>query len=76
MNDRLYAAFLLSLIGLRPAEIRGMSWADVDLGGATSTVNRNRTLMGNKYVKPDVEDLRPAAATWGELASVPPPLSE
>lgn len=27
------------------------------------------------YVKPDVEDLRPAAATWGELASVPPPLS-
>lgn len=24
------------------------------------------------YVKPDVEDLRPAAATWGELASAPP----
>ncbi|MEE4494965.1 tyrosine-type recombinase/integrase [Streptomyces sp. BE230] len=192
--DRLYAAFLLSLMGLRPAEICGMRWADVDLGGATLTVNRTRTLMGNKvvvekdakslagerqlplpdlvgealagfkatqiteklnageryednghvlvdglgralngrqlreractvmaenslrrvrlydarascftylankgvpdhllarwaghtdvrttkrwYVKPDVEDLRPAAATWGELASVPPPLSE
>ncbi|MFE9820498.1 site-specific integrase [Streptomyces sp. NPDC005773] len=193
-NDRLYAAFLLSLMGLRPAEICGMRWSDVDLGRATLTVNRTRTLMGNKvvvekdtkslagerqlplpdlvgealadfkatqiteklnageryedngyvlvdglgralngrqlrerahtvmaenslrrvrlydarascftylankgvpdhllarwaghtdvrttkrwYVKPDVEDLRPAAATWGELASVPPPLSE
>lgn len=49
-NDRLYAAFLLSLMGLRPAEICGMRWADVDLGGATSTVNRTRTLMGNKGV--------------------------
>ncbi|MFI6864875.1 tyrosine recombinase XerC [Streptomyces sp. NPDC050421] len=49
-NDRLYAAFLLSLMGLRPAEICGMSWADVDLDGATLTVNRTRTLMGNKVV--------------------------
>ncbi|MFI6949785.1 tyrosine-type recombinase/integrase [Streptomyces sp. NPDC050422] len=192
--DRLYAAFLLSLMGLRPAEICGIRWADIDLDRATLTVHRTRTLMGNKvvvekdtkslagerrlplpdlvgdalagfkaaqvtekldageryedneyvlvdglgralngrqlreraytvmaenslrrvrlydarascftylankgvpdhllarwaghtdvrttkrwYVKPDVEDLRPAAATWGELASVPPPLSE
>ncbi|MEV7405654.1 site-specific integrase [Streptomyces sp. NPDC091267] len=191
---RLHAVFLLSLMGLRPAEICGIRWADVDLGGATLTVTRTRTLMGNTvvvekdakslagerqlplpalvgealaafmvrqiaekleageryednehvlvdglgktlngrqlresaykamgenalrrvrlydarascftylankgvpdhllarwaghtdvrttkrwYVKPDVEDLRPAAATWGELASAPPPLSE
>lgn len=54
MDDRLCAAFLLSLTGLRPADIRGMRWADVDLGGATLTVNRTRTrtrtLMGNKVV--------------------------
>lgn len=48
--DRLYAAFLLSLMGLRPAEICGMRWSDVDLGGATLTVHRARTLMGNKVV--------------------------
>lgn len=49
-NDRLYAAFLPSLKGLRPAEICGMRWADVDLDRATLTVNRTRTLMGNKVV--------------------------
>ncbi|WP_328951638.1 hypothetical protein OG778_32395 [Streptomyces sp. NBC_00184] len=27
-----------------------MRWSDVDLGGATLTVNRTRTLMGNKVV--------------------------
>lgn len=48
--DRLYAAFLLSLMGLRPAEIGGIRWADVDLDRATLTVNRTRTLMGNKVV--------------------------
>ena len=28
------------------------------------------------YVRPDVEDLRPAAEAWGGLASVPTPVSE
>ncbi|MGW1881636.1 tyrosine-type recombinase/integrase [Streptomyces sp. NPDC001970] len=28
------------------------------------------------YVKPDVEDLRPAAEAWGGLASVPTPVGE
>ncbi|MCX4793897.1 tyrosine-type recombinase/integrase [Streptomyces sp. NBC_01242] len=28
------------------------------------------------YVKPDVEDLRPAADTWGELARAPAPAHE
>ncbi|MGW7002188.1 tyrosine-type recombinase/integrase [Streptomyces sp. NPDC054933] len=28
------------------------------------------------YVKPDVEDLRPAAEAWGGLASVPTPVRE
>ncbi|MFD4341212.1 tyrosine recombinase XerC [Streptomyces anulatus] len=49
-GDRLCAVFLLSLMGLRPAEICGMRWTDVDLDGVTLTVNRTRTLMGNKGV--------------------------
>ncbi|WP_307630400.1 site-specific integrase [Streptomyces turgidiscabies] len=49
-GDRLYAAFLLSLMGLRPGEICGMRWADVDLGKAALAVANTRTLMGNKTV--------------------------
>lgn len=49
-DDRLYAALLLSLMGLRPAEFCGMRWADVDLGKAALTVANTRTLMGNKTV--------------------------
>ncbi|WP_394298084.1 tyrosine-type recombinase/integrase [Streptomyces griseus] len=49
-DDRLYAPLLLSLMGLRPAEICGMRWADVDLGKAALSVANTRTLMGNKTV--------------------------
>lgn len=49
-DDRLCAPFLLSLMGLRPAEICGMRWADVDLERATLTIANTRTLMGNKIV--------------------------
>lgn len=49
-DDRLCAPFLLSLMGLRPAEICGMRWADVDLEKATLTIANTRTLMGNKIV--------------------------
>lgn len=49
-DDRLCAPFLLSLMGLRPAEICGMRWADVDLERATLTIAHTRTLMGNKTV--------------------------
>ncbi|WP_456340895.1 site-specific integrase [Streptomyces mirabilis] len=49
-DDRLYCPLLLCLMGLRPAEICGMRWADVDLGRATLAVANTRTLMGNKTV--------------------------
>ncbi|WP_327137772.1 site-specific integrase [Streptomyces sp. NBC_01340] len=49
-DDRLYAPLLLSLMGLRPAEICGMRWADVDLDKATLAVANTRTLMGNRTV--------------------------
>lgn len=49
-GDRLYGPLLLCLMGLRPAEICGMRWADVDLGNAVLSVANTRTLMGNKTV--------------------------
>ncbi|MCZ4103734.1 site-specific integrase [Streptomyces sp. H39-C1] len=49
-DDRLYAPLLLSLMGLRPAEVCGLRWADVDLDNATLIIENTRTLMGNKTV--------------------------
>ncbi|WP_405794690.1 tyrosine recombinase XerC [Streptomyces longwoodensis] len=49
-DDRLYAPLLLALMGLRPAEICGMRWADVDLDKAILAVANTRTLMGNRMV--------------------------
>lgn len=46
-GDRLYAPLLLSLMGLRPAEVCGLRWADTDLGAATLSIAKTRTLMGN-----------------------------
>lgn len=49
-TERLYAALLLSLMGLRPAEVCGLRWEDVDLEAATITIANTRTMMGNRYV--------------------------
>jgi integrase-like protein/amino acid permease-like protein len=38
------------LITVRPAEVCGLRWADVDLGKATLDIANTRTLMGNKTV--------------------------
>lgn len=49
-GERLYAPLLLSLIGLRPAEVCGLRWEDVDLDNATIIIANTRTMMGNRYV--------------------------
>ncbi len=49
-GDRLYAPLLLSLMGLRPAEVCGMRWSDIDLEAATLSIANTRTLMGNRTV--------------------------
>lgn len=49
-GERLYAALLLSLMGLRPAEVCGLRWEDVDLENATIVIANTRTMMGNRYV--------------------------
>ncbi|WP_234010334.1 tyrosine-type recombinase/integrase [Streptomyces sp. SPB074] len=49
-EDRLYAALLLSPMGLRPAEVCGLRWMDIDLDRATVVIAKTRTMMGNRYV--------------------------
>lgn len=49
-SDRLSAPLLLSLTGLRPAEVVGLRWSDIDLTTDALTVANTRTMMGNKEV--------------------------
>lgn len=49
-QDRLYAPLLLSLMGLRPAEVCGQRWTDIDLQLGTLEVTNTRTMVGNKKV--------------------------
>lgn len=44
-EDRLYAPMLLSLLGMRPAEVCGLRWSDVDLEAGTLRVENTRTLV-------------------------------
>lgn len=48
--DRLYAPLLLSLMGLRPAEVVGLRWTDLDLKLATLETANTRTMIGNRTV--------------------------
>ncbi|MFF5533438.1 tyrosine-type recombinase/integrase [Streptomyces cinerochromogenes] len=49
-GDRLYAPLLLSLMGLRPAEVCGLRWSDIDLNAGTLSIANTRTMMGNRTV--------------------------
>jgi integrase len=49
-SDRLHAPLLMSLMGLRPAEVCGMRWSDVDLTAGTLAAANTRTMLGNKSV--------------------------
>ena len=49
-RDRLCAPLLLSLMGLRPAEVVGIRWTDVDLKLATLETANTRTMIGNVKV--------------------------
>jgi integrase len=48
--DRLNAPLLLSLMGLRPAEVCGLRWSDIDLDLARLSITNTRTFMGNRAV--------------------------
>ncbi|MFI1535598.1 tyrosine recombinase XerC [Streptomyces anandii] len=49
-DDRLHAPLLLSLMGLRPAEVCGLRWSDVDLTLGTLETAITRTMVANKTV--------------------------
>ncbi|MFD1660009.1 tyrosine recombinase XerC [Streptomyces caeni] len=49
-RDRLHAPLLLSLMGLRPAEVVGLRWTDLDLKLATLETSNTRTMVGNSRV--------------------------
>ncbi|EPD62381.1 tyrosine-type recombinase/integrase [Streptomyces sp. HGB0020] len=49
-DDRLYAPLLLSLMGLRPAEVCGQRWPDVDLQLGILDMTNTRTMIGNVKV--------------------------
>jgi integrase len=48
--ERLYAPLLLGLMGLRPAEVCGLRWEDVDLEARTLSVANTRTMLNNNTV--------------------------
>lgn len=54
-GDRLNAVMLLSLIGLRPAEVCGLRWRDVDLDAGTISVETTRTLVEGVVVEKDAK---------------------
>ncbi len=50
-GGRLEAPLLLSLLGLRPAEVCGLRWSDVDLDAGTLSVANTRTLVEGVVVE-------------------------
>ncbi|WP_406345531.1 tyrosine-type recombinase/integrase [Streptomyces sp. NBC_00648] len=62
-GDRLYAPLLLSLMGLRPAEVCGQRWADIDLQSGVLEMTNTRTMIGN--VKVLEKDAKTAAGERG-----------
>lgn len=49
-EDRLFGPLMLSLMGLRPAEVAGLRWSDIDLDGGTLAIDITRTMIGNAEV--------------------------
>lgn len=50
-EDRLFAPLLLSLMGMRPAEVAGLRWAeDVDFAAGTLSIANTRTMLRNAKV--------------------------
>jgi integrase len=57
-DDRLYAAWQLSLYGLRRGEILGLSWSAVDLVAKTLTVRWERIVVADEIVEKEPKTAR------------------
>lgn len=49
-DDRLHAAWRLTLYGLRRAEVCGLRWSDVDVAVGTLTITRTRPVVEGKVI--------------------------
>jgi integrase len=49
-DDRMFAPLMLSLMGLRPAEVAGLRWRDIDLDAGHLSISITRTMIGNARV--------------------------
>jgi integrase len=49
-GDRLFACWLLSLLGLRRGEVLGLKWSDISFTDATVTVRRSRVLVDGEII--------------------------
>jgi integrase len=49
-DDRLHAAWRLTLYGLRRAEVCGLRWSDVDLAAGTITIAHTRPVVEGKVI--------------------------
>lgn len=49
-DERLFAPLILGLIGLRPAEIAGLRWEDIDFDAEALVIAHTRTMIGNARV--------------------------
>jgi integrase len=59
-GDRLFACWLLSLLGLRRGEVLGLQWSDVSLTTGTVTVARTRVLAGGQVIEKGPKSRRSA----------------
>jgi integrase len=59
-GDRLFACRLLSLLGLRPAEVLGLKWSDISFTDGTVTIARSRMLVGYKVIEKSPKSRRSA----------------
>jgi integrase len=70
-GERLHAAKLLSLLGLRPAEVCGLRWSDVDLDVGTLRVEITRTLVATDHGMVVIEK-GPKSASGRRTLPLPP----
>jgi integrase len=59
-RDRLYACWLLSLLGLRRAEVLGLKWSDISFTDGTIAIVRSRVLVNAKVIEKSPKSKRSA----------------